>query len=98
MDIKLHFNSISRYQLPLEVRYFRISPRVINNNGIFWNTSVLEYTQDNSQLQPGQAPILFPFASSLTQIGQMTNNRQGLILNTDVNFTNTKLTVGYRRS
>ena len=95
MDIKLHFNSISRYQLPLEVRYFRISPRVINNNGIFWNTSVLEYNQDNSQLQPGQAPILFPFASSLTQIGQMTNNRQGLILNTDVNFTNTKLTIGY---
>ncbi len=95
LDIKLNFNKTRFYKFPLELRYFSISPNVINNNGIFWNTSILEYSQDNSQLDPGQAPILFPFASSLTQIGQMTNNRRGLILNTDLNFKNTKLTIGY---
>lgn len=79
---------------PIDVRYFRISPNVINNNGVFFNTSIEEYSQPISQAA-GQAPLLFPFASSLTTIGQMTNNRQGLILNTDLKLGRNKLTIGY---
>jgi len=94
IDVRLQFSE-SMTHFPFEIRYFRISPDVINNNGVFWNTSITEYSQDNSQLDPGQAPLLFPFASSLTSIGQMTNNRQGIILNTDMNFGKNKLTVGY---
>jgi hypothetical protein len=94
IDVRLQFSeSITHF--PLEIRYFRISPDVINNNGVFWNTSINEYSQNNEIVDPGQAPLLFPFASSLTSIGQMTNNRQGIILNTDMKFGNNKLTVGY---
>ena len=28
----------------VELHYFRISPYVVNNNGVYWNTSVREYT------------------------------------------------------
>ena len=94
MDIKLNLLE-SMTPFPLEIRYFRVSPRVLNNNGIFWNTSIQEYSQQYAQQDAGQAPLLFPFASSQTTIGQMTNNRQGIILNTDLKLGRNKLTIGY---
>ena len=66
-------------KLPLEINYFRISPRVLNNNSAFWNSSVIE-TQESSAALSGNA-VLAPFASSMVAIGQMTNNRQGLNIN-----------------
>ena len=66
-------------KLPIEINYFRISPRVINNNSSFWNSSVIE-TQTSSAALSGNA-VLAPFASSMVAIGQMTNNRQGLNIN-----------------
>ena len=51
--------------------------------------------QNISQVDLGQAPLLFPFASSVLSIGQMTNNRQGVILNTDLKFGRNKFTIGY---
>ncbi len=94
IDVRLQMHEALTH-FPIELRYFRISPNVINNNGIFWNTSIQEYNLQNNQNNPGQAPLLFPFASSLTTIGQMTNNRQGIILNTDLKVGRNKLTIGY---
>ena len=93
VDVRLKFKEALTF-FPIELRYFRISQNVLNNNGIFWNTSIQEYTPPVTN-DPDAVPLLFPFASSVTQIGQMTNNRQGLILNTDLKLKNHKLTLGY---
>ena len=95
LDIKVNFSKDITF-FPIEIRYFQISPNVINNNGVFWNSSVQEYSQTNTAVSAGgQTPLLIPFASSLTTIGQITNNRRGLILNADLKFKNQKLTLGY---
>lgn len=93
IDVRINFSK-KLTKFPIELRYFRVSPNVINNNGIFWNTSIQEYVP-NVAPDNEQAPLLFPFASSLTTIGQMTNNRQGIILNTDLQYESHKLTIGY---
>lgn len=96
MDVRLKFSEQLTH-FPFEVRYFRVSPNVLNNNGIFWNTSIYEYQAETETATStgGQTPLLYPFSSSLTSIGQLTNNRQGLILNTDLKFGKNKITIGY---
>jgi hypothetical protein len=92
IDLKFQFSQKWTY-FPLEVRFFQVSPNVINNNGTFWNSSIQEFNT-NFAATGSQAPLI-PFASSLVNIGQMTNNRKGLILNTDLNYKKNKLTFGY---
>lgn len=98
IDVKLQIGKeLTRF--PIEIRYFRISPDVINNNGIFWNSSISEFSANSaSSAPPGSQTPLIPFASSLVNIGQMTNNRTGVILNTDLEIKNQKLTIGYSAS
>ncbi|MDA7803600.1 hypothetical protein N8987_03390 [Crocinitomix sp.] len=95
IDIRLQLSEDLTH-FPIEIRYFQISPNVINNNGVFWNSSIEEYNDNLStnQVEGGQT-VLNPFASSLVNIGQLTNNRRGLILNTDLKFGKHKLTLGY---
>lgn len=85
--------------LPVEIHYFQLSPRVINNNGIFWNTSVVEYNEAFAgEGTAGSQTVLIPFASSMLQIGQMTNNRKGVELNTEYNTKKLKISFGYHAS
>jgi hypothetical protein len=95
IDVKVQFAKELTF-FPIEVRYYQISPNVINNNGIFWNSSIAEYN-DNINVSGAitDQTVLNPFASSLVQIGQMTNNRRGVILNTDLEFKKHKLAIGY---
>ncbi len=83
-------------KVPVEVHYYRISPYVVNNNAIFWNTSIIEARVVD---QPGSATqsanVLIPFASSMVGIGQMTNNRTGINLNTLIKLGELKMSVGY---
>ncbi len=79
-------------RFPLEINFFRINSNVINNNSVFWNSSVLE-NQTSSSAASGNA-VLTPFASSIVQIGQLTNNRQGINLNADFIYKNLKLSLG----
>jgi hypothetical protein len=79
--------------LPIEINYFRINSNVINNNSIFWNSSIVETQQNTISSASGNA-VLAPFASSMVQIGQLTNNRQGLNINADVNIGKLKLSIG----
>ena len=98
IDVKVQF-SRELTKFPIEVRYYQISPKVINNNGIFWNTSVSEYNDAFATAEtPGSQTPLIPFASSLVSIGQLTNNRRGIILNTDLDYKKHKLTLGYSAS
>lgn len=98
LDLKLQFPKEWTF-FPIEIRYFQISPNVINNNGVFWNSSIQEYNETfTGESIPGSQTALIPFASSLVSIGQLTNNRRGLILNTDLAVKNHKLTIGYSAS
>lgn len=93
MNLKIKSKS---FRVPLELHFFRISPKVINNNALFWNTSIMEYTNtDPANVNPGQNLVLFPFASSVTRVGQMTNNRQGVNLNGEFKLKNFSANFGY---
>lgn len=95
INVKLSL-PIKATRIPIELHYFQISPNVINNNGVFWNTSVLEYNQNVTGTgAAGSQTLLFPFASSVLQIGQMTNNRKGLEINSDFAVKKVKFSVGY---
>jgi tRNA U38,U39,U40 pseudouridine synthase TruA len=66
----------------LEVHYFRVSPKVVNNSALYWNTATREYSINNIPAgSVGSSSILQPFGSSMIRVGQLTNNRQGLNLN-----------------
>ncbi len=95
IDFKLQLSEKLTY-FPVEIRYFQISPNVINNNGVFWNTSISDFQTNSVNVSaPGSQAPLIPFASSLVSIGQLTNNRRGIILNTDLQVKKQKLTIGY---
>lgn len=82
-------------KFPIEFHYYRISPYVVNNNAVFWNTSIIEariVDQPAGGLQ--SANVLNPFASSIVAIGQMTNNRTGVNLNTEVKLGELKVSAG----
>lgn len=84
-------------KFPVELHYYRISPYVVNNNAIFWNTSIIEDRIVNNPDDAGvqSANVLIPFASSMVAIGQMTNNRTGVNLNTEVKLGKLKVSMGY---
>ena len=70
-----------------ELHYYRISPNVVNNNALFWNTSTVEYRVNQLPAgSVGSSAVLQPFSSSMVRLGQMTNNRQGLSLNLQKSF------------
>ena len=82
-------------KVPIELHYYRISPYVVNNNAIFWNTSIIEariIDQPTEGLQSQN--VLNPFASSIVAIGQMTNNRTGINLNSELKLGKIKLSAG----
>lgn len=81
--LQFKFATPAQKKLPqAELHYYRISPKVVNNNAIYWNTSVTEYRVNNIPAgSTGSSALLIPTGSSMVRLGQMTNNRQGLNLN-----------------
>lgn len=81
------------------VQYYRISPHVINNIGSFLNTSINEYTvNDIPAGSVGSTAVLQPFSSAMVRLGQMTNNRQGIHLNSDFQIGKFKVGAGISAS
>jgi hypothetical protein len=83
-------------KIPIELHYYRISPYVVNNNSVFWNTTIVAariIDEPNSGLQSPN--VLNPFASSIVAIGQMTNNRTGISLNTEFDIKKLRVSAGY---
>ncbi len=72
-------------KIPLQLHVFRISPRAVNQNGEFVNTSVIDLPSAASGGAPiiGSNGVLQQNGSAMLGISQMANNRQGINLNGD---------------
>jgi len=72
--------------IPLELHAYRIGRELVNNNGLYWNVAVQErgpaLNTNPTAGASGANAVLRPFASAVVPLGLMTNNRQGLNLNT----------------
>ncbi len=78
-----------------ELHLYRVSADVFNNSSIFINSSIQENTlQVNSQTQP----VLIPVSSAILPMGQLSNNRQGIEINSQINFGKFKNSIGYANS
>ena len=78
-----------------EINLFRISPNVFNNTSVFMNSSIQQTVQTNtSQTQP----VLIPVSSALLSMGQLSNNRQGIEINSQVDIGKLKTSIGYANS
>ncbi|MDG1850276.1 MAG: hypothetical protein P8I82_07320 [Flavobacteriales bacterium] len=73
-------------KVSIETHLFRIAPEVINNNSIFMNSSIKDGTSTED--------LNLPFASSMVSVGAMSNNRQGVNLNAEVELDELKLSLG----
>jgi hypothetical protein len=89
--ISVKFTTDIAKKNPLEIHLYRISPRVFNNNSVFMNSSIQQTTQVNALNQP----VLIPVSSAVLPIGQLSNNKQGVELNAQVNFGKFKNSIGY---
>jgi len=92
ISIKLSTNIAQK--VPFEINVYRISPRILNNNSVFMNSSIQQTTQTNNVNQP----VLIPVSSAVLPVGQMANNRQGINLNAQVDFGKFKNSIGYGNS
>ncbi len=94
--INLKFTTSKKISLiPIEIQAFRVSPNVVNNNALYWNVAVSEIpapTEGNTNI--GSGALLRPFASSVLPLGLLTNNRQGLNLNSQFAIGRVKLSLG----
>jgi hypothetical protein len=79
--------------LPLNFQFFQIGPNFINLNSIVYNTSIIDAQQQSSGLANSQS--IFPFNSPIVEIGQLTNNRKGLNLNTEYKIGKLRINLGY---
>jgi opacity protein-like surface antigen len=92
--INLKFNFTKKaVKIPTEIHVFRISDKVINNNAIFFNSSIVEANNAIPAGSVGSSAALVPFASALTPIGQFTNNRQGININSEYELKKFKFSV-----
>jgi hypothetical protein len=80
--------------IALELHTYRISPRVFNNNSVFMNSSIQQTTQVSATNQA----VLVPVTSSVLGMGQLSNNRQGIEINAQLNFGKFKNSIGYANS
>jgi len=93
INVKLRFPFVTK-KIPAELQVYRVSPGIVNNNAIYWNTTVVEATANDIPAGSiGSSAILRPFASPLVPIGLMTNNRQGVNLNLEYEIKDLKLGV-----
>lgn len=80
-------------KLPIHLQLYRLGKYFINPNGTFYNTSIAEAQQSAFNLSNSQS--IRPFDSPVTSIGQVTNNRQGFNINTELKLKNYHLSLGY---
>lgn len=79
------------HKVPTEVHLYRVSPNVFNNSSVFINSSIQQTTSTNALNQP----VLIPVSSAMLPIGQLSNNRQGIELNSQIDIGKFKTSFGY---
>jgi len=86
------------FMIPVEVEAFYLSPNFVNYYGNFLssNTTVLSSSAVNQGgATNASSGGISNFSGSITDVGQVSNNRQGLSLNSWINLgRNTKLNLG----
>ena len=94
--MQVKFKTPMRNGFPsMELHAYRISPNVVNNNALYWNTSTPEYQANAIPAgSVGSSAVLQPFGSAMIRMGQMTNNRQGLNINLEAGKKKLKFTGG----
>jgi hypothetical protein len=94
MQFKLS-NVAKGNQPVIELHAFRVGANIVNNAALYWNTSVREYrVNDIPAGSVGSSAVLQPFGSSMIRVGQLTNNRQGLNLNVQLDRKRWKISGG----
>lgn len=81
---------------PFQIHAYRISPKVVNNNSTFINTSINQAQSaaiGESQMI-GANGVLQQTGSGIIPMGQMANNRQGLNISTDIKVKPLTITLG----
>lgn len=74
---------------------FRIAPEVVNNNSVFLNSSIVEYTTNDIPAGSiGSNAVLRQTGSAMLRMGMMSNNRQGLDLNIEKTWENLAFNIG----
>jgi hypothetical protein len=95
LHTKINTPGLLEDKLKIEAHLYRISPQAINNNAIFMNSSIVEQSSnDLAAGTVGSTDVLNPFASSMVAVGTMTNNRQGINLNTELELDELKISLG----
>ena len=82
--------------IPFQIHAYRISPKVVNNNSNFINTSVSQAqsaASGETQLI-GANGVLQQTGSGIIPMGQMANNRQGINISTDIKLKPLTITLG----
>lgn len=75
---------------------FSIAPEVFNNNSVFLNSSVTEYTTNDIPAGSiGSSAVLRPTGSAMLRMGMMSNNRKGLDLNIEQTWDNISFNIGF---
>lgn len=92
--ISIKINTPQSYTfIPLQFHFFQISPKVINNSSVFWNSAIREGNNQNNS--SSDQLVLAPFSSALTPVGQLTNNRKGFEINSEFEIKGLKFNLGY---
>ncbi len=93
INLKFRFPLITD-RIPSELQVYQISPNVVNNNAIYWNTAITEATANDIPAGSiGSSAVLQPFSSPILPIGLMTNNRRGINLNMEYKIGDLKLSL-----
>jgi len=94
--LNLKFLTKERFTgIPIEFQAYRINPRVVNNNGLYWNVATPEVNPNDAAAGTvGSNAVLRPFASSMLPIGLTTNNRQGVNVNSFFKWGKLNLSLG----
>lgn len=82
--------------IPFQIHAYQISPKVVNNNSTFINTSIIQAQSASTGEDQviGANGVLQQTGSGIIPMGQMANNRQGLNLSTDIKIKPLTITLG----
>ena len=95
ISLKINTNKKITF-LPFQIHAYSISPKVVNNNSTFINSSVnqTQSAATGTSQMIGANGVLQQTGSGIIPMGQMANNRQGLNISTDIKIKPLTITIG----
>jgi len=81
--------------IPLQIQYSRIAPEAVNVNSSFINSSVSDLVQTTVIEEGANPTVMSGFGGPITNLGYLSNNRQGFSLNTDFEIRDFSISCGF---